>query len=644
MYSPIEGQDSIPSAPVSVPSDDWVLTVTQRYLSQASAVWAERDRLNRQNTEMFLGRQDWSHKIAGQSAEFLPVLTGAVEQITAFVKRALVELDDWFSVEATPNGILSGDQIRSLLLGQLNTLRDAGPLNFITLMSDAVKLGVLQSLVILKVYGKWCQRQSVVVEKRMERVESAAGGLLIPQWSAKRDVATEWHLAIDLVQPRDYFPDPTGRGMYEIQRIVKDLHELKQYGREAGYEQDVIAKLEDEARQQDQDAIKAAMMNQQPAPPIDPRKEVELHECWGTLLNEDGSIAIRSAVWTIANQKYVIRKPEPNPWWHGQSPFVVAPLLRVPGSVWHRALADFAVPLNVALNELFSLMIDGAFESVHGVKQVRLDFVERPEDLSGGIPPGTTIPVKAELPPGLKVLERVDQSAVPQDALAMFSILEKQLYSTLQVNDIKLGLLPSKQVKATEIVQAEQSISTFFDGIVRDLEDTLISPLLWKAWAVMAQEIQHLPLRYVPNDDIAARLVEIAKLKPEEQYLVMMQDLSITVRGLSGTLQRAKDFQKLMALLSAVSGSPVLLQAFFEEYNPSKILRVLMKWLNLDPTQIQWTEAERAQLAERMASLQQFANVTGRGSTSRMSAGGANLEAEINQTSNPLTGLVGGEG
>ena len=67
------------------------------------------------------------------------------------------------------------------------------------------------------------------------------------------------------------------------------------------------------------------------------RKRVVLHEFWGTLLDNRGRVIAERQVATMANDRYLIRPPEDNPFWHGQSPFVCAPLVRVPFSVrWNR--------------------------------------------------------------------------------------------------------------------------------------------------------------------------------------------------------------------------------------------------------------------------------------------------------------------
>lgn len=624
-----------------------VIKVTRQYFNEAEAAKRTRAAQNEENTNLYNGKQDFSHKIAGQSAEFLPMIPIAVEQIAAFIKRALVDYGDWFSVDLSDNPILTDDQAREIILSQLNTMKrfDSTASNFPTLISDAVKVGLLKSLLIFKVYGRRISRKVMHVERGNEVVESARGSISIPKFNVSQKERSEWHLAIDLVNPDDYYPDPTGRGLYEIHRVRRDLHEIEALadGEDAIYKKEVVNQIKDDFARVDEQLREAAEKNQDIAISPSVRKEVTIDECWGSILDEDGHVVHENAVWAVANDKYLIREPEDNPWWHNQSPFVVSPLLRVPFSVWHKALVDIAAPLNIASNELFSLMLDGAFEAVHGIKQVRPDFMEHPEDLSGGIAPGTTIPVKAEMPAGMKVLERVDEGQVPPDAINMFGILERQFQAAMQSNDIKMGMLPTKQVKATEIVQAEQNIASFFDGIIRDVEDSAIGPVLWKAWMVIVQEMDGMVMKNIPSPRTREALNELAFMKPEERYVVLSNEIAFTVRGLSGTLQRAKDFQKFMALLTAVSASPMLLQAFFTKYSPDKALKMLFKWINLNPETLEMDEQEMQQLAGRMQQLQGFAQVTG-GKSPNREDGGGDMEGSINQTSNPLTGLVGGEG
>ena len=68
---------------------------------------AERSRhsrltTNRRNMLAFLGQQDFSDKIPGQSREFLPKTAVAVQRFAEQLERALVSAVRWFTTEFTP--------------------------------------------------------------------------------------------------------------------------------------------------------------------------------------------------------------------------------------------------------------------------------------------------------------------------------------------------------------------------------------------------------------------------------------------------------------------------------------------------------------------------------------------------------------
>jgi hypothetical protein len=122
----------------------------------------------------------------------------------------------------------------------------------------------------------------------------------------------------------------------------------------------------------------------------------------------------------------LIRKPEPNPFWHGESPFIACPIIRVPFSVWHKAVFDHASNLNLAINEIFNLMIDGGIASVWGTKQIRSDMLVNPEQITDGVPQGITLDIKNEVPWGQKVMDNLTEGQVPNDAMAMFESLSRE--------------------------------------------------------------------------------------------------------------------------------------------------------------------------------------------------------------------------
>src|SRR6185369_3450371 len=107
------------------------------------------------------------------------------------------------------------------------------------------------------------------------------------------------------------------------------------------------------------------------------------------------------------------------------------------------------VELNVSMNEIYSLMVDGAIGSVWGIKQVRIDDLESPEQVAGGIAQGATIAVKSSFPAGAQAVEDVSTGKVPPEALKIFELANSEFMSSAMTNELRFGKLPSRGVKAT---------------------------------------------------------------------------------------------------------------------------------------------------------------------------------------------------
>ena len=319
-------------------------------------------------------------------------------------------------------------------------------LNFPTLTSDAMKVGSLGALMIFKVSHYPYVSRRFVPERGTEviRVEGQP-----PQiHPVERLTPVEQPMSavvIDLIPPEDFYPDPTGRGLYVIHSVERDLDDVQAMADAGAYDPEVVAQITADFQRTEFESFKAWSHAQDQTTPPAFRKRVVIDEFWGTLLGEDGRAVLRDCLCAIANETYVIRRPGPNPYWHRQSPFIYAPLIRIPFSEWHKAVQDNAVALNMAQNELVNLIIDGGYEAVWGVRQLHLDWLEDPTQAQDGIAPGDTLLVRQEVPAGAKVLERVTTGGVPQDALAVYNLLDREYNAASMVNDVKMGALPSER-------------------------------------------------------------------------------------------------------------------------------------------------------------------------------------------------------
>jgi len=539
------------------------------------------------NWDTYLGRQSWAHKLPGQSKEFLPKSPLATEKLTFIVKRGLMQFGDYFSVKLDYEleEKISPEQVREILKPFLNDLwgTENESQKFPTIMSDAVKQALHKSLVILKVHGgDMTKRQFTYQNGEQLKVEDF----------------DEWHLRIDVVRVEDYYPDPTGNGLYEIHRVERDFHQIMNGVDNGIYDRATVEQMimEDYERPDDE-KLSDEDRNQQESTAPSFRRRVVLDEFWGTLLNSDGSVAHRNVVATVANGKYLIRPPEPNPFWHQESPFVVAPLVRIPFSVWHKAIFDHASDLNLAINELFNLIIDGGIASVWGIKQLRIEDLEDPSQVENGIQQGTTLAVKQTLPHNAKVLETVAEADIPREAMSVFEYLNREFDAASMSDGMGRGSIPpvSSDTPAVAFLQASQSQNIMLDGIIGDLEHEVMSRVLRKSFMVVLQNADAIPDTSFGNVYDKKVALALMRASPEERFAMFASRTKFEVFGLSSLMTLALDFQKFMAMLQAVSIDPTLKAEFMLEYSPRRIIQRMMRMLNINPDDLRKTAEELKQ-------------------------------------------------
>jgi hypothetical protein len=176
------------------------------------------------------------------------------------------------------------------------------------------------------------------------------------------------------------------------------------------------------------------------------------------------------------------------------------------------------------------------------------------------------------------------------------------------------------------------------------MEYSLIAPTLRKAWLTILQNADDLSTEEVVRAIGLRSALLLARMKPAERFAALASGCSFQVHGLSATLSRVRDFQKTMAFLQAVMGNPILMQAFMKRFSPDKTITNLMKNLNINPEHLEMTEDERATLQQRVQELPMWQQFTGNRpaqGNAQPAGGEPALPAEINQASNPLTGMVG---
>jgi hypothetical protein len=586
-----------------------VMAALRAYRAEAHKAREERLRLTKANWDMFMGVMDWSHKQKGQSREHLPKVAMAKEQISAFIERGLTDFGDWFTTDLKQEDVLSDEQARKLLQYALDSASTSGSVpdeDFPALVADLITVALMGSLMILKIHGRDATKDVFRAERGIQYIP-APDGSVVPQIVSNlvRRQVDYWQSVIDLVAPEDYLPDPTGRKLYEMHEVERDLAQVQAMADAGVYDQAMVDQIEEDYAQEEDRAYRTdeRSRDRTDATPPDFRRRVVILECWGDILDDRGRYAERNIVCAMANNKYLIRPPEPNPYWHGKHPFASRPLLRVPFSTWHKALFDHAVALNKAEDELYNLILDGGIASVWGVKQLYPEYLDDPRQVKDGIVQGDTLIIKEGAPPGLKVVEQVVTGKVPPEALAAFQLTDQEFQIATQVNATRMGQTPGGETTATAVVEAQAQSANFFDGMIKDTEKT-ISQALSLMWSNLMQFMDDADAEEVVSAVGEEAALRLAMLSPAERY-AQLAGCQFKVTGLSAIVARVRDFQKLMAILQLAGSNPVMGLTFWQRFSPTKIWNHLFKSVNLDPSTLEPDPQEQAQMGQMQQMLMQ---------------------------------------
>lgn len=599
-----------------------LIDVERDFRDESESTKQIREILNKKNWQVYHGRYKLRKK-KGQARKFLHKQALAVEQVASVFKSAIMNFDKWLEVEAIggfEDEVFDEKLVKSLMRFHMEKAKIK------LTVSDAIKLAANESRVTLKVGG-----------------EMVPG----PRYPTRKTGETKnWELRVWLWPFQDYFedPEPTREKLYKIARTYVDkfrvLDRSKSNGNNSGiYDAAEIEKLAKDTgvgskksdKEYDADESRGNVKGRQV--PLR-RAKTEISEFWGTVLDSDGSVLkakingeeqeLRNVLFTIANQKYVIRGPIPNPRWAGVDPFITGRLLRVPFSEWDKALMDSATDLSITSSEIFNLMIDGAKSAIFGIRQIKPHLLLDPRQIEKGIGPQTTLKVTDETQPGEKVLETISSGQPPNEILPFFN----QVNSLLAENafaDATLGSLPAKRVLATEINSANQSLSQVFDGLASDFEEELIEPLAEQCWFEILQNVDKFPV-----DDLARMIsdgpedLENARAKVEAlNSLSKRQRFDRAARGFKfrgkgvRTIQAAlKEFQRTTTLIQSIAGVPQLFQEFQKEHSFSKLLSKLLTGIGFDAEELKKSDREVA-FDQEIAKIREQAvmeqEATGRG-------------------------------
>lgn len=550
----------------------------------------------KKNWNYYHGKIDWSHKGDGDAKIHLHKVGVAAERHRAKFKSNLMKYDKWMSVELLPG---YGERTITSYFAKNITIRHLDRAKGKTKFSDAILLGEMEGRSALKV--SWQKRVTpkfVARGTELRKVDSKKGQLVIETKN------------FDQLHVDQHNPDCP---LFIMEEVMADFHEVYALSSdeptpEKPFYRDVVEKLGNfemseqqmkKAEREGKDTISLTTKS---------RKLVSIINFWGTVLGEDGKILewqtksgdkieLENVFLTIGNECELIRDPLKIPRWSGKAPIVYADLLRAPGQ-GIKAIMDAGTSLNQAENELTNAIIDGSLREAHNLTWYRRSWIADKKKASGGFRYGDSVPINDDMPINGTPMGTLESGKVPQGALQVLqSIVKPAFAENVFTNQLDLsGNMPSKQVRATEVVTANEAIGDIFDSLAQDVEEELIEPFLLECFLEIMQNSKDLSeeeilAAYGPGAELLAQ--QFMKMTPQERFAEAANSFRFVAKGLRGQISSATRAQAALNLLNTLTANPITAQKIESTISIAKLSSLIIKGMGFDMEEVTTDPTEK---------------------------------------------------
>lgn len=547
------------------PSD--VLKILQAYLREAQdrrlSGPSSRELTWWNHVDLYWNRFDFAKKASWQSREVMPEVPQFVDRFAASMREALTATDEFFTVEAPyddeddlANAI---KKLMTLWLKRCGRDPLGHPISFDAVFEELMKLGALMTV---------C---AVVVQK------------------GQGDKA---YTAIEPLDPRTVWLDTSGRNLYRIRRyeIEKSdlvaLARLTDKGGNGIYDLDQITMLTADVMLKER--WEREKLTGEGQFDTSTRTTITLDEYLCTLISPTGEQIGTNLLCVVANDMFLIRGPELNPFWHDQDWIVEAPLVNAPLSVYGRSYVENMATIAATFNELTNLILDGVFTTAMKAFAANAYALDDPTQLDEGIWPNKIFKLADGMTMPKEFLQEIDLGQLPPEAIQVWQAIKQELQEAAAQNDITMGqMAPKGRTSSTEIQSVQNQSAAPLRSIAKTVEQRILEPLLDIFWKTGLQHMQK-------NDKIARQLIGDsmydAIYKNRKQFA--QSAITFHCRGISALISRQQKLQQLMSMLQVIAQNQQLMQVFLQQISPARLLDLLFKLFDIDKTELEPTERE----------------------------------------------------
>lgn len=531
-----------------------------------------RDDKWKQNLDLYWNRHDFSGKAEWQSKNVMPEVPSYVDRFAAALKEALV---------STPNGFYSVEDPYDKEHDLSQTIKNMTDVWLST--SGRNQVGQAQDF-------------SVVFEEQVKMGAFMAMNAVV-LW--KKDVPGG-RVAIETMDPRFTWLDHTYRGLYRIRRTEVDLADVaRMTSAKSGRGKPLynLTELNRLVGSLYADQAEKAELSGSGEDVKSGRKPVVLDEYLASVVDRNGQLVMDNEVVILANDEFLVRGPEKNPFWHKKDWMVYTPLIPVPLSPYGRSyMEDFGSVAKV-FTDLTNLILDATYMASMKAYVMVPAMLADPVQATTGIWPNKTFMLE-EGYSAEDFAKAIELGSLDPGSVQIWNSIKGELSDAAGMNEIGLGQLPDKtHIAATAVAGAQQSSSAILRSVAQTVETRFLDPMLDLVWKT---GLQHADINDVRMQQLVGPEMYVALIQRRRELI--SRPITFQARGISGLIQKQQKLQALLSIMQVIAANEMLMQAFMKVVDMDKLTKLLFTLSNVDLSKFSLTEREKMmrQVTEQM--------------------------------------------
>lgn len=517
-----------------------------------------------QNLDLYYNRVNFEGKLDWQAKETMPEVPGYVDRFTGALKEALVSVPEGFYTVIDP---FDAENDITPAIKRMNDVW----------LSEAGMTPTGQTLAFPSVFEDLCKQGALTnVAATVTWKEDVPGG----------------RVSMEAVDPRFIWLDHTGRNLYRVRRTEIDKIDLLHMLKMTSSKGNPIFNTDEIERLVNSTAMEERMWREQMSGTgqeiTSNRKPIVLDEYIATVMDREGNlVGEEHSLYVVAGEKYLVRGPEHNPFWHEKDWLVYSPLITTPHSPYGRTYMEDFGSVAKTFNELTNLLIDAVHTTSINAFAIVPSMLVNPGQAAEGISPNKTFLLMDGYTAD-EFAQNLELGKLDKGGIEMWQALKNEISEAAGINEIGMGqFAPNSRTSATEVNETQQSSSAMIRSVAQTLETRVLDPMLDLGWKTGMQHIDFSNPRIVQ-----ALGPEMAAMFKARRREFVTRPFTFQARGITTMIQRSKVMNNLIQLLQIVGQNEALVQAFMQKIDVGRLMDMLFNLSGIDPSKLAVTQRE----------------------------------------------------